>query len=237
MTSFENLDGHGHGPTIEIMASTPSRVLSFLPWQSALDYKMLCARFHHMIGMIQIERDRDTGRVYPDAADGRCRIEYTPSPFDRKNLSEGMVATAKIAKVMGAEEIMTTHPDLRRYHSKEDAEGDSAEHDINQPAFQAWLEEIKKAGVASSEPSTFGSAHVMGTCRMSCDPKRGVVDPRGQVWHTAGLYVADASVFPSASGVNPMVTNMGIADWISRGVDEEVRRGDTVAQGDLRRKL
>jgi hypothetical protein len=25
-------------------------------------------------------------------------------------------------------------------------------------------------------------------------------------------------VFPSASGVNPMVTNMAISDWISRGI-------------------
>jgi choline dehydrogenase-like flavoprotein len=43
------------------------------------------------------------------------------------------------------------------------------------------------------------------------------------VWGTEGLYVADASVFPSASGVNPMVTNMAIADWISRGVAEGLR--------------
>ena len=45
-----------------------------------------------------------------------------------------------------------------------------------------------------------------------------MVDERGKVWGVEGLYVADASVFPSASGVNPMVTNMAISDWISRGV-------------------
>jgi choline dehydrogenase-like flavoprotein len=53
---------------------------------------------------------------------------------------------------------------------------------------------------------------------MSAMEKDGVVDPTGQVWGTKGLYVADASVFPSASGVNPMVTNMAISDWISRGI-------------------
>ena len=53
---------------------------------------------------------------------------------------------------------------------------------------------------------------------MSAVEKEGVVDPTGRVWGTEGLYVADASVFPSASGVNPMVTNMAISDWISRGV-------------------
>ena len=55
---------------------------------------------------------------------------------------------------------------------------------------------------------------------MSASPKRGVVDPEGRVWGTENLYVADASVFPSASGVNPMVTNMAIADMISRRIAE-----------------
>jgi len=51
-----------------------------------------------------------------------------------------------------------------------------------------------------------------------------VVDSQGRVWGTEGLYVADASVFPSASGVNPMVTNMGICEWISRGIVKEMGR-------------
>lgn len=37
------------------------------------------------------------------------------------------------------------------------------------------------------------------------------------------MYVSDASVFPSASGVNPMVTNMAISDWISRGIGKELK--------------
>jgi choline dehydrogenase-like flavoprotein len=35
-----------------------------------------------------------------------------------------------------------------------------------------------------------------------------------------GLYVADASVFPTSSGVNPMITIMAIADHIARGILE-----------------
>ena len=58
---------------------------------------------------------------------------------------------------------------------------------------------------------------------MSTRAQDGVVDPKGKVWGTENLYVADASVFPSASGVNPMVTNMAISDWISRGISRELR--------------
>ena len=64
----------------------------------------------------------------------------------------------------------------------------------------------------------------MGTCRMGTTPKKSVVDPTGKVWGTEGLYVADASVFPSASGVNPMVTNMAISDWTSRNLAKEMTR-------------
>ena len=53
---------------------------------------------------------------------------------------------------------------------------------------------------------------------MGTSPRTSVVDPEGQVWGTKGLYVVDASIFPSASGVNPMITNMGIADHISRNI-------------------
>lgn len=93
---------------------------------------------------------------------------------------------------------------------------------VADPRFQAWLRALQAHG--NPTPLTpFTSAHQMGTCRMSTDPRRGVVDPRGRVWGAEGLYVADASVFPSASGVNPMVTNMAVADWVARNVDGDLR--------------
>jgi choline dehydrogenase-like flavoprotein len=54
----------------------------------------------------------------------------------------------------------------------------------------------------------------MGTCRMSAAPAAGVVDGQGAVHGVAGLYVADGSIFPRSSGVNPMLTIMGLAHWI-----------------------
>lgn len=41
---------------------------------------------------------------------------------------------------------------------------------------------------------------------MGSDPDKSVVDTEGQSWDVEGLWVADASVFPTATGVNPMVT-------------------------------
>ena len=55
------------------------------------------------------------------------------------------------------------------------------------------------------------TVHIMGTARMGGDPARHVCDSYGQVYNTAGLVVADASLFPSPIGVNPMETIMALA--------------------------
>ncbi len=60
---------------------------------------------------------------------------------------------------------------------------------------------------------------------MSRLERDGVVDWSGKVWGTKGLWVADASVLPSASGANPMVTTMALAEWIADKVKEEMAKG------------
>ncbi|HET9496449.1 MAG TPA: GMC family oxidoreductase [Chloroflexia bacterium] len=55
------------------------------------------------------------------------------------------------------------------------------------------------------------TVHVMGTARMGGDPVRHVCDSYGRVYDTEGLYVADASLFPSPIGINPMETIMALA--------------------------
>lgn len=58
--------------------------------------------------------------------------------------------------------------------------------------------------------------HMFGSCRVSADPRRGPIDLDGAVRGVRGLYVSDASLFPSGSAVNPQATVMALADVISR---------------------
>ena len=203
-----------------------------------------------MAGYISLTRDRDPGRVFSDPATGKPRIEYTPSPFDAANTLEGVIALCKICYITGATEIVPFLPNVEPFVRKpadptttttttttEDGklEGSGNDDDnggddsgdggidpgITDPSFTAWLARVRAAGNPSPY-TTFASAHQMGSCRMGSHPGAGVVDPRGRVWEAEGLFVADASVFPSASGVNPMITNMAIADWIARGVGREL---------------
>jgi choline dehydrogenase-like flavoprotein len=62
------------------------------------------------------------------------------------------------------------------------------------------------------------ATHVFGSCRMS--EKDGAVDANGRVRGVAGLYITDASIFPSPSAVNPQATIMALADLITRRLGE-----------------
>ncbi|KAK0610059.1 hypothetical protein B0T17DRAFT_611027 [Bombardia bombarda] len=227
VSSFDNLDGKGHGVRLEAMNMMPAFCLPFLNWSSGAEYKTLVSKYRHMNMYIAITRDRDTGYIYPDPLTGFPRVAYTPSAFDRAHNLVGIVSLAKILYAQGASEIHPSLPGLRPFVcSKTNTTAQKQSHTTNEteeitdPLFLAWLSELQAHG--NKTPVTpFGSAHQVGTCRMSATERGGVVDPRGGVWGTEGLYVADASVFPSASGVNPMVTTMAIADYIAQGTGRD----------------
>ncbi|KAH7170548.1 hypothetical protein EDB81DRAFT_635537 [Dactylonectria macrodidyma] len=242
-SEFENLDGAGHGVKLETTCMLPYAVFSTLPWKSGLDAKLEMAKYRHTDGWVSITRDRDAGRVFPDPTTGRPRIDYTPSDYDRAHTLQGVQSISKLCYVTGATEIRPLLTGLEPFirstvpSSSENplkagspitnlrtssSDLETKDPETSDPAFAAWLARVRD--VSNKPPATmWSSAHQMGTCRMSASPDGGVVDDKGRVWGTHNLYVADGSVFPSASGVNPMVTIMAIADWISRGVDADLK--------------
>ena len=46
---------------------------------------------------------------------------------------------------------------------------------------------------------------------MGPDPETSVANPLGELHDTPGVWIGDASGFPTASGVNPRVTIMALA--------------------------
>ena len=58
--------------------------------------------------------------------------------------------------------------------------------------------------------------HPMGTARMGADHHTCVGGPSGESHEVPGLFVADASIFPTSLCVNPMVTVMACARRIAR---------------------
>lgn len=208
-----------------------------MPWRSGLDFKLAALRYRHFAAFISVTRDRDSGRVYIDPKTGDVQVDYTPSAFDRGHAVEGSLAICKILYAMGAREIDPFIQGLEPFmvtvghgmaSEGEDSDSSARDEKISglgptaDPSFAAWLTKARRLGSVLGN-AMCSSAHQMGTCRMAASEEAGVVDARGRVWGSEGLYVADSSVFPSASGVNPMVTVMALADWIARAVDEDLK--------------
>ena len=62
------------------------------------------------------------------------------------------------------------------------------------------------------------SAHLMGGCAMGRDASDSVTDGWGRVHGAPWLFVADSSLFPMCSEVNPYVTVMALADKVAEGI-------------------
>jgi len=60
--------------------------------------------------------------------------------------------------------------------------------------------------------------HPMGTCRMASSEKEGVISSQGKVYGIENLYIADASIFPTCLGVNPMESIMALSTYIAEGI-------------------
>ncbi|HEY6829234.1 MAG TPA: GMC family oxidoreductase, partial [Gemmatimonadaceae bacterium] len=81
---------------------------------------------------------------------------------------------------------------------------------------------ILAAPVTANRCTVF-SAHQMGTCRMGRERRVSVCDENGAVYGVKGLYVADASLFPASSGVNPMITVMALAKCVAGSIAPPAR--------------
>jgi hypothetical protein len=213
--SFDNLDGKGHGIRLEPIYMDPVFALPFINSVSGAQYKEDILSYQRMDGYCVLIREEQPGRVAVDGA-GKPIFHYTVGAKERQWGLIGLEALAKVALVEGAEKIWAPvigFPPFVR-------EG-PCEMGVLDPAFQEWLAKLKAVGLPTVG-TVYGSAHQMGSCKMGATPATGVVDPKGRVWGYEGLSVADASILPSASGANPMITTMAVAEMVAESIAERL---------------
>ena len=135
--------------------------------------------------------DEPVGRVWTTPM-GRPFITYNLSRNDQKRVQRGLGILAELFFAAGAERIFLP---------------------IAGREEQGTLEDARKAIASNFDPIALEMAafHPLGTARMSGTPRRGVVDSDLESWEIPGLYVVDGGVVPSALGVNPQITIMGLA--------------------------
>ena len=191
--AFAEIEG-AYGFRLEVPQGYPGILAASFPWWGAAAHRERAKDARHIAPFIGIVRDQAEGRVVVDGL-GEPIVKYTNGALERRLLERAMVESARIHAAAGARRVFTLHtPPLER----------------DAGAMQDLAAEIERRGIVPNRVTLF-SAHQMSSCRIGRDRASSVADPDGQVWGVRGLFITDASAFPSASGVNPMLTVMALA--------------------------
>ena len=198
---FVDLDGKHFGPKIESAPLHPALLALVTPWREPDHYGKLMRELPKLSLTGILLRDSGAGRV--TVRDGTARVDYRLSRQDLTHMRKGIEAGARILEAAGAREIFTSQAAYVAYRP-----GQSG-------GIEAFMDEVDRHGYGPGQIG-YVSFHQMGSCRMGNDSQTSVIGADHQAHAVNGLFVADGSAFPSASGVNPMITIMAMAHRASR---------------------
>lgn len=203
-TVAANFEGSGYGAVIQTPSLHPGMFSALMPWLSGADFKNRMLKFSRTAHVFALTRDQGSGEVFSSNF-----ITYKMDKIDEDNTRIGLDKVLRILAAAGAEEIGTHHIKGKTLKVKQATPGE----------FEDFIRKESSRPLKNlSMPIC--SAHQMGSCRMGIDSKTSAVNPMGETWEMEGLYIADASVLPTALGVNPMVTVQAIAYCTAQSVLE-----------------
>lgn len=81
---------------------------------------------------------------------------------------------------------------------------------------------VSALGPLPLEQTSGALSHLFGTCKMGGDPAHSVCDPTGRTHEVKNLYVADSSLFPTATSTNPQHTVMAVAQHVAWSVADHL---------------
>ena len=163
-------------------------------------HRELMERYRHIAALLVLLHDRTTGQVSVNYK-GAPNIAYRLRRSDRKVLIEGAINAARLLFAAGATEIVmpyTQHLPIKT---------------------EADLEIVRQRGIVPND-IMLASSHPQGTLRMGENPNRTVVKLSGESHAVKGLFVADASLFPTSIGVPPTLTIAALAEHVAAQIIE-----------------
>lgn len=184
------------GVKVESLNVPPEVVASRLPGAGAKLAGWLEKLPHLTTWSIAVKAEA-RGRVRPSWLFGdKVTYDLTRSDVDR--VRQGMKRIAEMHFLAGAKEVVTGVHGMPEVLTSPDQ-----------------LSAYDSAPV-DARAYTLLATHLFGGCCAGADPATSVVDPELKVREREGLYVMDASVFPSNTGVNPQHSIMAVASVAAR---------------------
>ncbi|HSZ44749.1 MAG TPA: GMC family oxidoreductase [Streptosporangiaceae bacterium] len=181
----------------------PSLIAMTLPWYGG-ELGNVMNDYNHMVTAGCLIEDTGTGRVRHLPGLG-AHVTYQINDKDAARVLRGVGLIAELMLAAGAMRVLLPL---------------AGAPEVRDPA---GLRDLLAAPADARSLELF-TVHLMGTARMSEDPRRGVTDSYGAFHGVRGLFVADASLFPGPVGVNPMETILAIATRNARRLIENRRQ-------------
>jgi choline dehydrogenase-like flavoprotein len=207
-----------NGYIIESAPGHPGLLALGIPWTSRDEHQRLMKLAPKIAPFLAIAKDDGGGRI-SETRNGFAKIEYRTTPRDERTLRAALGSLVRMAESAGAEEVIAAGSPPIAWRRSDGVE-----------AFEVLERRLTRFDFSPNRGTVF-SAHQMGTARMGGDPVDHACDPFGRVRSSSrpratdphggiikGLYVADGSLFPTAIGVNPMITILALAKRVARTV-------------------
>lgn len=192
----------GEGISLETTVLPPDMLSMTIP-QASAEHAAIMSEYPNSGLFGVMVKDSHTGRILPRPG-GKFAVLYQIGREDLKRMTRGNVVAAEIAFAAGAKRVYT----MIAGHTRLDGPGD--------------VKRLKASKVRARQYFAMSGWHPMGTCRMGGDPDTSVVKPTGETWDVDNLFVSDASVFPTALGVNPQLTIMALSMRCAGFIDERL---------------
>lgn len=190
-TEFLRLDDEA-GPRTWIVPAFahPVGVATLVPGLGA-EHRAAMQRYPHLAALTAMIHDQTRGTVRP-AGDLGVAIDYVPDEADRAELRRGLAASARLLFAAGARRVLV-------------------------PAGRAIVltrpDEIEEKLAVDAELS---AVHPMASIPMGVDPSTAAVGPDGKHHHIEGLWVSDASLFPTSIGGPPQLSVYALGLHVGR---------------------
>ena len=219
VNEFANVDD-GYGFLIEGVQYTAGLGASAVAFTTAAEHKRLMHDFAKCGTSIGLVRDRGAGRVTIDENGMAVPSYAVTDPVDLHTTALALDRQVRGHVAAGARRVFALAQGMPAWRVGDDLE-----------AFIARVQRIP----ARAGGLRMFSAHQMGSCRMGVDPQTSVANPRGGLHDLPGVWIGDASAFPTSAGTNPMITIMALAARTAEHVAEAAagRKTSTTARQEV----